>query len=203
MEIVKLVAQQRQQTGKGVARRLRRAGQLPAVLYGNGATVSLALPEKDMARLHQSSANENTILDLAVEGAVPETCHAIVREVHVDPVSRALLHADLYRVDMSKPITVHVALAFTNEPLARLQGANASLTHVWREVQVACLPQDIPEKITVDLADLQVGAPFKAGALSLPPGVTLVTDAEEVIATAHAESTAGAGVSPAAEGNAG
>ncbi|MGE3539404.1 MAG: 50S ribosomal protein L25 [Candidatus Tectimicrobiota bacterium] len=193
MDIVKLVAQQRQQTGKGVCRRLRRAGQLPAVIYGNGATVSIALQEKDVALLHKSSANENTILELAIEGDSVETCHAIVREVHVDPASRALLHADLYRVDMSKPITVSVALTFINEPLARLQGANASLTHVCREVQVACLPQDIPEHIVADLADVQLGTPFKAASLTLPAGVTLVTDADEVIATAHVDAPAGAG----------
>lgn len=202
MDIVKLVAQQRQQAGKGVARRLRRAGQLPAVLYGNGATVALTLQEKDIARLHQSSANDNTILELAVEGESPESCHAIVREVQVHPASRALLHADLYRVDMSKPIAVTVPLAFINEPLARLQGANAALTHVWREVQVTCLPQDIPEKITADLADLQIGQPFKAGALVLPAGVTLEIDPDEVIATAHVESAAGT-TSTAAEGTAG
>ena len=71
MEIVKLVAQQRQEAGKGVARRLRRAGQLPAILYGNGTTVALALQTKELARLHQSSANENTILDLAIQGDTP------------------------------------------------------------------------------------------------------------------------------------
>ena len=187
METVRLVVQKRHQAGKGVARRLRRAGQLPAVLYGHGSTVAIALGEKDLVSIQQSEAGENTILDLVIEGEPPESCQAILREVQINPVSGAPLHADFYRVDMNQALTVTVPLAFINEPHSRLQGANAMLTHLWREVEVACLPQDIPDEITVDLADFQPGEMFKAGALVLPPGVTLVTDAEEVIVTAHVE----------------
>lgn len=187
MEIVKLVVQKRHQAGKGVARRLRRAGQLPAVVYGNGITVAIALSEKDLTHIQQSEAGENTILDFVIEGDTPESCQAILREVQIHPVSRAPLHADFYRVDMRKSITVTVPLTFINEPHNLLQSANAVLAHLWREVEVACLPGDIPDEITVDLAHIHPGVTFKAGALALPPGVTLVTDAEEVIVTAHVE----------------
>ena len=190
MEIVKLVVQKRHQAGKGVARRLRRAGQLPAVVYGNGTTLAIALAEKDLAHIQHSVAGENTILDFLIEGDTPERCQAILREVQIDPVSRASLHADFYRVDMNKSITVTVPLAFINEPLNLLQSANAMLTHLWREVEITCLPGDIPDGITVDLAHIHPGETFKAGALALPPGVTLVTDAEEVLVTAHVESEA-------------
>lgn len=190
MEIVKLVVQKRHQAGKGVARRLRRAGQLPAVVYGNGTTLAIALTEKDLAHIQHSVAGENTILDFVIEGDTPESCQAILREVQIDPVSRASLHADFYRVDMNKSITVTVPLAFINEPLTLLQSANAMLTHLWREVEVACLPGDIPDGITVDLAHIHPGETFKAGALALPHGVILVTDAEEVLVTAHVESEA-------------
>jgi large subunit ribosomal protein L25 len=187
MEIAKLVVHRRDQAGKGVARRLRRAGQLPAVLYGNGPTLAIALAEKDLVHIQQSEAGENTILDFTIEGDTPESCQAILREVQIDPVSRALLHADFYRVDMNKTITVMVPLTFINEPHNRLQSANAVLTHLWREVEVTCLPRDIPDEIVVDLADFHPGATFKAEALVLPPGVTLVTDPEEVVVTAHVE----------------
>jgi large subunit ribosomal protein L25 len=190
MEIVKLVVQTRDQAGKGMARRLRRAGQLPAVVYGNGTTLAIALAEKDLAHIRQSVAGENTILDFTIEGDTPESCRAILREVQMDPVSRTLLHADFYRVDMNKAITVTVPLTFINEPHNLLQSANAVLTHLWREVEVTCLPRDIPDEITVDLSDIHPGATFKAGALALPPGVTLMIDAEEVIVTAHVEAEA-------------
>ena len=196
MESVKLVVHKRDQAGKGVARRLRRAGQLPAVLYGNGTTLAIALAEKDLVHIRQSEAGENTILDLMIEGDAPESCQAILREVQRHPVSRAPLHADFYRVDMHKALTVTVPLTFINEPHNLLQSANAVLTHLWREVEVACLPGDIPDEIIVDLAHLHPGATFKAGALALPPGVTLVSDAEEVIVTAHVEAEASAESSP-------
>jgi large subunit ribosomal protein L25 len=187
MEIVKLVVHRRDQAGKGIARRLRRAGQLPAVLYGNGPTLAIALAEKDLVHIQQSEAGENTILDFTIGGDTPESCQAILREVQIDPVSRALLHADFYRVDMNKTITVMVPLTFINEPHNLLQSANTVLTHLWREVEVACLPRDIPDEIVVDLTAIHPGATFKAEALVLPPGVTLVTDPEEVIVTAHVE----------------
>jgi large subunit ribosomal protein L25 len=187
MESAKLVVHRRDRAGKGVARQLRRAGQLPAVLYGNGPTLAIALAEKDLVHIQQSEAGENTILDFTIEGDTPESCQAILREVQIDPVSRALLHADFYRVDMNKTITVMVPLTFINEPHNRLQSANAVLTHLWREVELTCLPRDIPDEIVVDLADIHPGATFKADALVLPPGVTLVTDPEEVIVTAHVE----------------
>jgi large subunit ribosomal protein L25 len=196
METVKLVVHKRGQSGKGVARRLRRAGQLPAVVYGNGNTLAIALAEKDLAQIRQSEAGENTILDFTVEGDTSQSCQAILREVQVDPVSRALLHADFYRVDMNKEITVTVPLTFINEPHHLLQSANATLTHLWREVEITCLPRDIPDEITVDLADIHPGATFKAGALVLPPGVTLLVDAEEVLVTAHVQSEAPEASSP-------
>lgn len=185
METVKLVVQKRQQAGKGVARRLRRAGQLPAVLYGHGTTVAITMGEKDLVSIQESEAGENTILDLVIEGEPPESCQAILREVQINPVSRAPLHADFYRVDMSQALTVTVPLVFINEPHSLLQSVNAVLTHLWREVEVTCLPRDIPDEITVDLVSFQPGEALKAGALVLPPGVTLLIDAEEVIVTAH------------------
>jgi large subunit ribosomal protein L25 len=187
MEIAKLVVHTRDQAGKGAARRLRRAGQLPAVLYGHGTTLAIALAEKDLANIRQSVAGENTILDFTIAGDAPESCQAILREVQIDPVSRALLHADFYRVDMNKTITVMVPLTFVNEPHNVLLAANAVLTHLWREVELTCLPRDIPDEIVVDLADIHPGTTLKAGELVLPPGVTLVTDPEEVIVTAHVE----------------
>jgi len=199
MESVKLVVHKRDQAGKGVARRLRRAGQLPAVLYGNGATLAIALAEKDLVHIRQSEAGENTILDFTIEGDTPESCQAILREVQIDPVSRALLHADFYRVDMNKTITVMVPLTFVNEPHNLLQSANAVLTHLWRELEVDCLPRDIPDEIVVDLADIHPGETYKAGAVVLPAGVTLVTDAEEVIVTVHIEVEAPAESSAEAE----
>jgi large subunit ribosomal protein L25 len=183
MEVVKVVVQQRHETGKGPARRLRRAGQLPAVLYGHGETEILSMTQESLGRIRQSEAGENAILELMVEGERPATYNAIVREIQIDPVSRAPLHVDLYRVRMDEPITVTVPLEFINEPEDRLKLAQHRLSLLFRDLEVECLPQDIPEAITVDLAALEIGEVIRADAIALPPGVTLVTDPEEPVAT--------------------
>jgi large subunit ribosomal protein L25 len=183
METVQIAADKRYLAGKGVARRLRRAGQLPAVLYGNGETMAITIAGDDLERIRKSESGENTIVEFNVTGDAPETCHAILREIQIDPVSRASLHADFYRVEMHKPITVHVPLEFINEPHDRLRAADAVLTVVMRELEVECLPGDIPEAIAVDLIALEVGDVLKVGDLTLPQGVTLIAEAEETVLT--------------------
>jgi large subunit ribosomal protein L25 len=213
MEVVKVVVQQRCETGKGPARRLRRAGQLPAVLYGHGETEILSMTQESLMRIRQSEAGENAILELMVEGERPATYNAILREIQIDPISRAPIHVDLYRVRMDEPITVTVPLEFVNEPEDRLKIAQHMLSLLLRELEVECLPRDIPEAITVDLAALEMGEVIRADAIALPPGVTLVTDPEEPVATTAmlreemaaeegAAAEAGTGAEPPAEAEA-
>ncbi|HEY7495949.1 MAG TPA: 50S ribosomal protein L25 [Candidatus Tectomicrobia bacterium] len=186
MESVKLTVQPRQRTGKGAARQLRRTGQVPAVLYGHGANEMLAIIGEDLLRIQQSEAGENTILDLVIEDEPPRTCNAILREVQVDPVSRAPIHADFYRIVMTEAIRVTVPLEFINVPEDRLKRLQAQLAPVVREVEVECLPRDIPEVIAVDVAELEIGTVLRAEALVLPPGVTLLADPEEAVVTIEA-----------------
>jgi large subunit ribosomal protein L25 len=185
MEVVKLVAELRHDTGKGPARRLRHAGKLPAILYGHGDSEAITITPEALVRIQQSEAGENTILELTITGSA-QTCYAILREVQIDPVSRAPIHADLYRVVMDEPIRVTVPLEFANMPEDRLKLAQATLAPLLHEVEVECLPRDIPEVITVDLAALEIGKVLHAEALMLPPGVTLLTDPEQPVVTTEA-----------------
>lgn len=183
METVKIVAQQRDQAGKGVSRRLRMQGQLPAVLYGNGVSVKLAFAEKDLVRIQQAGAGENTIVELVIEGQGSETCQAILRELQIHPLHRHPLHVDFYRVDMAKSITVTVPIDFINIPQDRFKAANVTLHVLRHELEIECLPGDIPDTLAVDLQELQPGTACKAGEIALPHGVVLVTDAEESVVT--------------------
>jgi large subunit ribosomal protein L25 len=202
MEVVKLVAQQRQGIGKGPARQLRRAGKLPAILYGHGLSEAITITPEALLQIQQSEAGENAILELVIDGETPQTCHAILREVQIDPASQAPLHVDLYRVLMDEPITVTVPLEFVHVPEERLKQAQAILTPLLREIEVECLPGDIPEAITVDLTGWEISRVLHANAIILPRGVTLVTDPEEAIVTAEREEAGEAGAAaaePAAE----
>ncbi|MEE8292453.1 MAG: 50S ribosomal protein L25 [Candidatus Tectomicrobia bacterium] len=197
METMRLVAHKRQEAGKGVARRLRRAGKLPAVLYGHGESEAIAVDSIALLLIRQSGTGANTIIDLVIGDDNPQTCSVILRELQVDPISRAQVHADFYRVAMDEPITVTVPLAFVNEPEDRLNAAQAVLSHLLHDVEVRCLPRDIPETIRVDLQALDIGVVLNAGGLELPQGVTLVTSADEPVVTTTV--TAAAEEVPAAE----
>jgi large subunit ribosomal protein L25 len=183
METIKLVAYRRQETGKGPARRLRRAGKLPAVLYGRGLTEAVTVDDKALAVIRHAEGGANAIIDLVLDGNEADVCQVILREVQIDPVSRARVHADFYRVAMDEPIGVTVPLEFVNEPENRLKAAQVMLSIMLRDLEVECLPRDIPTTISVDLQDLEVGDVVHAGTLPLPPNVTLVTDAEEAVVT--------------------
>ncbi len=200
MEVVKVVVQQRHETGKGPARRLRRAGKLPAVLYGHGETESLAIAEEALVHIRQSEAGENAILELLIEGDRSTTYNAILREVQIDPVSRLPVHVDLYRVRMDEPIKVTVPLEFINVPEDRLKIAQHMLAPLLRELEVECLPRDIPEVISVDLAALEIGEVLHVNAVVLPAGVTLVTEPEEPVVTTEMLRAEVAAAEGAAEG---
>jgi large subunit ribosomal protein L25 len=182
MDTVRLVAQKRVGTGKGQARRLRKAGKLPGVVYGRGDTEVLTVDAKALL-LIRLSGGENTIIDLELGGDTPETCSVILREVQIDPVSRLQIHADFYRVALDELITVTVPVEFVNIPEDRLKAAQAEISVLARELMVECLPREIPGVIEVDLEELQVGDMLHAGAIALPRGVTLVTNDDEAVLT--------------------
>lgn len=190
MDTVTIVAQRRSETGKGPARRLRRAGKLPIVLYGRGESAALTIETKDLQTLRQSESGANTIIDLSIQGEAPETYNAILREVQVDPLSRAMLHADFGRVALDELITVTVQLDFVNVPEDRLKLERSELTVMMYELSIECLPRNIPNVIEVDLSSLGVGAALHAGDLALPEGVSLVGSADDTVATTSVPSAA-------------
>lgn len=184
MDTVTIVAQRRSETGKGPARRLRRAGKLPIVLYGRGDSTALTIETKALQTLRLSESGFNTIVDLSIEGGEPETCNAILRELQIDPVSRDMLHADFGRVAMDEPIAVSVPLDFVNVPEDRFKLERAELTVMMYELAIACLPRDIPNVIAVDLSSFEVGETLHAGDIALPQGVSLVGNVDDTVVTA-------------------
>ena len=183
METVRIVVQQRDRTGKGFSRRLRMQGQLPGVVYGNGANISIAFAEKDLVRIQQAEAGENTLVELVFEGGGTEACQAILRELQIHPLHRSPLHVDFYRVDMTKSITVSVPLHFVNIPQDRFKADNVTVHMLRHELEISCLPGDIPDTLLVDLEALQPGTILKAGEVALPPSMVLLTDSDEPLVT--------------------
>ena len=151
-----LAAVTRNERGKNEARRLRRAGQVPAVLYGGKASpgVAISMDPKALLDIFHSESGVNTLIGLSVDGATAS--QVLVKELQLDPVSSELLHVDFYRPPLDKVITVTVPVTLTGEA-AGVKQQGGLVDFVQRDVQVECLPTEIPEHIEVDVSDLMIG----------------------------------------------
>ena len=151
-------ATSRDGVGKGPARRLRTQGLIPAAVYGEGTDpVAIAVSAKDIANILRSDTGHNTIFKLAVPGAKgEEPATVIIKDWQVDPVKGRLLHADLLRLSMTTATRVRVRIETRGEPIGvKLEGGILELQ--MRELEVECLPGDIPEHIDVDVSGLNIG----------------------------------------------
>jgi large subunit ribosomal protein L25 len=150
-----LEAVRRETFGRNEAGRLRRQGRIPAVLYGGAeaAAEPLAVDPKELMRILHSDSGVNTLISLKLEG-LGDT-RVLVREYQLDPVTHRLLHADFYRVAMDKLLRVTVPIHLTGEAKG-IKAQGAIVDFVNREIDVECLPGDIPEHITVDVTELML-----------------------------------------------
>ncbi len=169
-----LNAEARSDLGKGASRRLRRlASQVPAVIYGGDkAPVSISLLAKEVAKLLENEAAYSHVIALTVAGAV-ET--VVIKALQRHPAKGHVLHADFVRVVAGQKLTAHVPLHFLNQETSvgvKQQGGEVSHSAV--EVEVSCLPKDLPEFINVDMANVEVGQILHMSDLVLPAGVELV-----------------------------
>src|SRR5277367_3939905 len=181
METFKVEGKIRESRGKGPARRTRLTGMVPAILYGGKKdSISLAVNAKHVARILRSETGHNTIFTVQVADGAAEK--AMVKDWQVDPVSGALLHVDLLRIAMDVRMRVRVPVHTFGEPQGvKMQGGIFEM--VTREVELECLPGDIPEEFKVDVSELLIGTQLRASDLPFDPNkVKLVTDPQRVLA---------------------
>jgi large subunit ribosomal protein L25 len=181
---ITVAAEVRTARGKNEARRTRRAGQIPAVLYGAYKdAVSISVNPREILRIVRSSTGYNTIFNLAIEGG--ETAPVMVVDQQVDPLKGTLLHADLKRIDLTKRIRITVPVFTVGEPAGvKLQGG--LLEVITRAIEIECLPDEIPESFSVDVSELMIGQSKRASDVALAASMKLVSAAETVIAHAVA-----------------
>jgi large subunit ribosomal protein L25 len=172
-----LAVEPRTATGKGHARKLRAKGRIPAICYspGSGATQIQLDPHALDRLLHKSSAGMNTLIDLSGGGLDGKV--VLVKELQRDPVSSSLLHADLFAVDVDKPIEVKVPVRIVGTPTGVTFGGGI-LDFPLREIEVLCLPRAIPEDLPIEVGNLQVGDSIHVRDIPLPAGIELVSDAD-------------------------
>jgi len=176
---ITIAAEARSSRGKNEARRLRAAGMAPGVLYGAGGdAVAVAVTPKELNKILASKAGRNTIFDLAVKDG--ETTPVMIVDWQRDPVKENLLHIDLKRIDLTKRIRVRLPMHHVGEPKGvKLQGGLHEL--ITRDIEIECLPDDIPEHYVIDVTELMIGNSIRAGDIPLGENVKLVSPADSVI----------------------
>jgi len=200
-EIV-VAAEKRTEIGKNVNRRLRTRGLIPGVLYGaKSETTPVSVSPKEIGAILRSATGENTLFDLDLGG---RRRRVILKEFQVEPIKGRILHADFYEVALDKVLEVKVHVELTGVPVGvKVQGG--ILDFVTRELEVECLPTDIPEKIVVDVSELELGKHVRVGELKVPDKVKVLTDPGLVVAhvvTPRAEEAAPTAEAAPAEGEA-
>jgi large subunit ribosomal protein L25 len=178
-----LEAVKREGRGKNEANRLRAGGRIPAVVYGTRKDgkapegVAVAVDPKAVLKILRSDSGANTLINLSVDGS---ESRVMVKEYQVDPITHQLLHADFYQLAMDKAITVTVPVVVKGEPRGvKLQGG--LLDFVTREIQVLCLPADIPEHIDVDVSELMLNQSIRLRDLAGSDRWKPVTEPETMI----------------------
>ncbi len=175
-------AKTREKQGSSASRRLRRAGSVPAIVYGSGDPVQVEVDHNEIFHALRNEAFHASVLAMVLDGA---TQSVILKDTQWHPYKQQVLHLDFQRVDATHLIHVKVPLHFVNGDLApgvKLEGGMVS--HPMTEVTVECLPGVLPEFIEVDLKDLKSGASVHVSGLKLPVGVKVLTHGEDpVVAT--------------------
>ena len=196
-----LEVQPRTDLGKNANRRLRAAGKVAGVVYGlQQPPQKVQLERRSIVTMLREGATENSIFLLRLPGSADH--HTMIREMQVDPIDRRILHIDFQRIDLSQTVTVKVAVEIVGVPEG-VKNEGGLLDFVTREVEVECLPTQIPDKITLDVSALHVGQHTEAKELTLPEGVTLADEPNRVIvsvAVAKAEEEAAPAEGAAVEG---
>lgn len=166
----------REAVGKGVARTLRRQGKIPGILYGQGECVALTVDPAEIRKVLHSDSGSNSLLNLSIaRGGKDMKRTAMLKDYQLDPITGALLHADLFEVAMDKPVRVRVPVAVTGgTPVGVAEGG--LLQHNTRELHIECLPGQIPAHITVDPSNLKVNQGIHVKEVPLPPGIRIMDD---------------------------
>ena len=177
---ITVAAEVRTSRGKNEARRTRRAGQIPAVIYGSfQKPVSVAVNPRDISKIVHSNTGYNTIFNLVILDG--ESTPVMLVDRQVDPVKGTLLHADFKRIDLTKRLRVSIPVHTTGEAAGvKVQGG--LLEVITRAIEIECLPDEIPEGFTVDVTELMIGQAKRASDVALSGSMKLVSAPETVIA---------------------
>jgi large subunit ribosomal protein L25 len=187
MEKITLKASVREASGKSSAKRIRKEGQIPAVVYKDGNEgLSVKVDMKELWQVLHTEAGSNVIITMEIDGKEKaETKTVIIKETQVDPLNDKFLHVDFHEISLEEKLTVKVPVELKGEAPGVTEEEGV-LTQVLWELEVECLPTDIPEHIDINVEALRIGDAIHVADLALPAGVTALEDREQVVVSVHA-----------------
>ena len=175
---ITIKGEKRKVFGKNASRTIRREGKVPAIFYGaNISSIPLVVTKKDIIKILRSETGENTIFKVSFNS---ENRDVMIKELQIDPVTDELIHVDLYQIAMDKTIRVSVSVIPVGEAVG-VKSEGGFVDFITREVEIECLPQDIPENIEIDISTLHVHQSVKMEDVSPPEGVEIITDPDTVL----------------------
>jgi large subunit ribosomal protein L25 len=183
----KLTVQTRTQVGRNAIKKVRKQGLIPGVIYGAGQEpINLEVNSRQLSTVLAHAASENILLELEIiDGDNKRNSLAMIQEVQHHPLQREILHIDFHAVSATEKITAEVPIEAVGEPVG-VKTNNGLLAHILRNLEVECLPGDLPERIRVDVSNLDINDSIHVKELQLPPGVEAITDGELTVVAVSA-----------------
>ncbi|MCK4556511.1 MAG: 50S ribosomal protein L25 [Candidatus Aminicenantes bacterium] len=174
----KIKGEKREVFGKNASRRLRRNGMIPVILYGaKDMNIPLTLNKKDVFKILRSEAGENTVFEVSFNS---ETINTMIKDLQKNLVTDEIIHADLIQIALDKAIRVSIPVVTVGDAVG-VKTEGGFVDFITREIEVECLPKDIPEQIEIDISELHLRQSFKVEEVVLPGEITMISDPETIL----------------------
>lgn len=184
METLQLNVKKRKEHGKSNAKKLRKDGFLPAVLYGGENNTPLIINAKEFAKIMETMRGTNVLLNVKFEGETKNGCIAIIKDLQRHPLRKGIVHADLMEVSMDREIKIKVKVTLFGIPIG-VKEKGGVLTQQMREIKLSCLPTNIPKEITIDVANLNIGNTIHIRDILAGEGVTILETPDATVASVN------------------
>jgi len=182
LEIAKLTAQTREAVGKGQARSLRRDGRIPGILYGSGIdNIKLSVEASELEKMFNSPGYSRGLINLNIQGGKPYSKTVMVKELQVDPVKAHYLHLDLHEIRMDRKISTMVTINTVGAPKGVEEGGILQI--IRRELEVYCLPANIPEQIDIDVSNMEIGDSIHVSEINVEGDVEIPYEVDFTVVT--------------------
>ncbi len=185
MEKITIKGYRREKTGKEIAKKLRREGYLPAIIYGKDVNLPIKIPISELRLLKSHHFSESTLIEISLQDSNKENISCVIKDIQFHPLTDEVIHIDFMKVSMEEMVRVKVPVELKGEAKGVKEGG--ILEQMLWEIEIEALPLDIPEKIEVDISSLEIGDSIHVKDLELGDKIKIIEDPQETIVTIVAQ----------------